>query len=94
LKIASPHIEVPGMESDDFDIQVVDDVLVVRGEQPVEREGTQGRYHVTEQAYATFERAVQLPAAVDEERARAAITAAFCTFPCLAARSTACGGSR
>jgi HSP20 family protein len=64
-------IEVPGMESDDFDIQVLEDVLVVRGEKRVERERREGRYHVMERAYGAFERAVRLPVPVDEQGARA-----------------------
>ena len=65
------QIEIPGMEADDFDIQVVDDTLVVRGEKKVERQRREGRYHVTERAYGAFERAVVLPAPVDGDQARA-----------------------
>ncbi len=64
-------IEVPGMNLDDFDIHVLDDVLVVRGEKRTERERHQGHYHVMERAYGRFERAVRLPAAVDDSRATA-----------------------
>ncbi len=64
-------IEIPGMEPDDFEIQVVDDVLVVHGEKKVQRERTQGRFHVMERAYGAFERAVRLPVPVDESGARA-----------------------
>jgi HSP20 family protein len=75
VKLLDDHvevdIEVPGMESEDFDIQVADDVLVVRGEKRVERERKDGRYHVMERAYGAFERAVRLPVAVDESGARA-----------------------
>lgn len=64
-------LEVPGMEAGDFDIQVVDNVLVVRGEKRVERERNDGQYHVMERAYGAFERAVRLPAQVDESASRA-----------------------
>lgn len=64
-------LEVPGMEAEDFDIQVIDDVLVVRGEKKVERERKDGRYHVMERAYGAFERAVRLPVPVDETSAQA-----------------------
>lgn len=64
-------IEIPGMEADDFDIQIVDDVLVVRGEKRVQREHTRGEYHIMERAYGRFERALRLPAAVDENAAKA-----------------------
>ncbi len=64
-------LEVPGMEPEDFEIQVIDDVLVVRGEKKVERERKDGRYHVMERAYGAFERAVRLPVPVDDARAQA-----------------------
>lgn len=65
------RLEAPGLEPDDFDISVVDDILVVRGEKGLEREEKRGRYHVMERAYGSFERAIQLPAVVDDSRARA-----------------------
>ena len=64
-------IEVPGMDSHDFELDVVDDVLVIRGEKHVERERNEGRYHVMERAYGAFERAVRLPAPVDDGHAKA-----------------------
>jgi HSP20 family protein len=65
------HIEVPGMDPDDFEIQVRDDVLVVSGEKRVESERREGRYHVMERAYGAFERAVRLPVPVEESGAQA-----------------------
>lgn len=55
------RIEVPGMEGSDFDIQVVENYLVISGQKKVERESTKGRYHILERAYGRFERAVPLP---------------------------------
>lgn len=65
------RLEVPGMEPDDFEIQVVDDRLIVRGEKQVERERSSGEYHLMECAYGRFERAFPLPAAVEEGGAKA-----------------------
>ncbi len=65
------RMEAPGMSKDDFDIEILDDVLIVRGEKQVERESSQGRYHVLECAYGSFERAVPLPGPVDHEGAKA-----------------------
>lgn len=64
-------IEVPGMHADAFEISVMDDVLVVRGEKKFERESTSGRYHIMERAYGAFERAIRLPSPVDENGAKA-----------------------
>lgn len=64
-------MEIPGMEGDDFDIEIVDDVLVVRGEKKVERDRSRGHYHVMERAYGRFERALRLPAPANEAGAKA-----------------------
>lgn len=65
------RLEVPGMDPDGFDIQVVDDWLVVRGEKQLERERSDGEYHLMERAYGRFQRALQLPCPVDDAGARA-----------------------
>ena len=64
-------MEIPGMEAGDFDIEIVDDVLVVRGEKKVQREHKRGQYHILERAYGRFERALRLPVSVDEVGAEA-----------------------
>ena len=64
-------LEVPGMDSDDFDIQVRSDVLIVRGEKKFQREQNKGNYHLMECAYGRFERAIPLPAEVDDAKAEA-----------------------
>jgi HSP20 family protein len=65
------RIEIPGLEPDAIEIQFVDGILLVSGEKRVAREERRGRYHVTERAYGRFERALPLPAEVDESQARA-----------------------
>jgi HSP20 family protein len=64
-------LEAPGLEPGDFELEVHDDVLVVRGEKKVSREVTRGHYYVMERAYGRFERALKLPARVDDLTARA-----------------------
>lgn len=64
-------LEVPGMNAEDFDLEVVGDVLVIRGEKRVSWDNRAGDFYVSERAYGRFERAVQLPAAVDEASAKA-----------------------
>ncbi len=65
------RLEVPGMEADDFDIQVIDDTLLIRGEKHWQRSDTEGRYHLLECAYGEFERAIPLPRPVDDGHAKA-----------------------
>jgi len=64
-------LEAPGMNADDFDLEVVGDVLVIRGEKRVSWDNRVGDFYVSERAYGRFERAVQLPASVDEASAKA-----------------------
>ncbi len=67
----SVRMEAPGMDANDFEIAVVDEQLVIRGTKQAAREHKSGRYHITECAYGAFERAIPLPAAVDESKAKA-----------------------
>jgi len=64
-------LEAPGMEPQDFEIEVVDDVLVVRGHKHIENEAVEGRYYLLERAYGSFERAFRLPAAVQRDQTSA-----------------------
>ena len=64
-------LEAPGMDPEDFEIDVVDDILVVRGHKHIENEALEGRYYLLERAYGAFERAFRLPAEVDQNQASA-----------------------
>jgi HSP20 family protein len=65
------RLEAPGMDKSDFDIEVRDGALVVRGEKRFERETTRGRWRVLQCAYGSFLRSVPLPAPVRDDQARA-----------------------
>jgi len=65
------RLEVPGMQKEDFDIDVDDQYLIVRGEKRVEHSEKKGHYHVNECAYGRFERVIPLSAAVDTEGTKA-----------------------
>lgn len=65
------RLEIPGMEADQFDIQVHDTMLYVRGEKRLQREAQEGRFHVFECAYGSFERAIPLPVEVEDGAAKA-----------------------
>lgn len=64
--------EVPGLKRDDIEIDVVNNVLTIRGEKHEERtEGEQGKYQVAERRYGTFARSFVLPRDVDAENIQA-----------------------
>lgn len=65
------RLEAPGMNKGDFEIQVLDDALVVRGEKRFERESSAGRWRVVQCAYGSFVRTVPLPEAVKSGESRA-----------------------
>ena len=64
-------LEVPGLSAQDFDVSVVDNVLMIRGEKRFEREQTKGEYHLLERAYGQFTRSIPLGYEVDAESAKA-----------------------
>ena len=72
--VVTVNLEVPGMSANDFDVRVDNDVLVVSGEKRVSREERRGQYHVMQRAYGRFQRAIRLPAAVDDANAKATYT--------------------
>jgi HSP20 family protein len=65
------HIEVPGLDKDNLDIEVHGTTLTVHGDKHFEREDTQGRYRVLQCAYGSFQRSIVLPAEVIADQARA-----------------------
>jgi HSP20 family protein len=68
-------VEVPGLDAGDFEIEVRDDILIIRGEKKLAREESRGHYYMMERAYGQFERAIRLPASVKDDGARASYQA-------------------
>lgn len=62
---------LPGLKPEDVQISVTADVLTLRGEVKEEKEEKDATYHIREQRYGSFERAVMLPTDVQTEKARA-----------------------
>jgi HSP20 family protein len=58
--------ELPGMSKDDVEIELNDNVLVLRGEKKEEMEREEEEMHVWERSYGSFQRAFTLPCRVDE----------------------------
>ena len=63
--------EIPGVESKDIDVSVEDGMLTIKGEKKYEREEKEKGQYRMERSYGSFERAIGLPAEVDESKAKA-----------------------
>lgn len=63
--------EVPGVEPEKLDIQLLGDVLTIRGEKSEESESKEGSRTWSERRYGSFARSVKLPCAVDAESVQA-----------------------
>ncbi|PYJ13800.1 MAG: hypothetical protein DME93_02085 [Verrucomicrobia bacterium] len=63
--------EIPGVEPKDIDVSVEDGVLTIKGEKKYEREEKEKGQYRMERSYGSFERAIELPAEVDESKAKA-----------------------
>jgi len=62
---------LPGLKSEDVQINVTGDILTIKGERKEKSETKQKNYHIREQRWGTFERSVMLPTAVVPDKAKA-----------------------
>ncbi|HEX7173979.1 MAG TPA: Hsp20/alpha crystallin family protein [Pyrinomonadaceae bacterium] len=63
--------ELPGMNREDFELTVENNVLTLRGERRFEKKDETDNYHRVERAYGTFTRSFTLPQTVSGEGASA-----------------------
>ena len=63
--------EIPGIKVNDLDVQVVNDVLTIKGERKTSIDVSKMTYLRRERPYGTFARAIILPERVDAEKVTA-----------------------
>jgi HSP20 family protein len=63
--------ELPGMNRDDFEVSVENNVLTLKGERKFEKKAEGDNYHRVERAYGSFTRQFTLPQTVTAEGASA-----------------------
>ena len=63
--------ELPGVNEEDVEVRLEDNVLVIRGEKKFERKEEKENYHFSERSYGTFQRALRLPGAVEPDQVKA-----------------------
>lgn len=64
-------VEVPGMDENDIQVSISDNVLSLSGHKETEKEEKGKRFHRIERTSGSFRRDVPLPAEVDENRVEA-----------------------
>jgi HSP20 family protein len=65
------HVAVPGMNKDDFQLEVKDNFLTVSGERKFEAEKKEGNWRSIETQFGSFERSFSLPENVDSSKINA-----------------------
>jgi len=60
--------ELPGLDSDDFEVTLSGDVLTIKGEKKDEREEKNGGMHYVERRFGSFSRSVRLPFEAADEK--------------------------
>jgi len=62
------NVELPGVKTEDVDVSIEDNSLVVRGEKRFEHEETGRTYFFSEREYGAFQRTFRLPPDVDSDK--------------------------
>ena len=60
--------DLPGVEEKDVEVSLAEGVLRIKGERKSEKEDRKKNYHRIERSFGRFERAIALPADVEEEK--------------------------
>jgi HSP20 family protein len=63
--------ELPGVDKDDLDLQIVDRMIMLRGERHSSRDVCGQNYHRLERPFGRFERRLELPEPVDSSAVKA-----------------------
>lgn len=64
-------VEVPGVNEDDVQLELVDDTLTIRGEKKRENTAKDKNYYCVERSYGAFRRVLSLPEDVDQDNIQA-----------------------
>jgi HSP20 family protein len=62
---------VPGINPDDLDIAISDNVLTIKGEYKSDETVNEEKYHIRERRYGSFGRSISLPMAVNADSVEA-----------------------
>ncbi len=65
--------EVPGYKKEEIEISVADSLLTIKGETRAEEKEEKGDYYRCELSHGAFSRSIDLPAGVDDTKAKASM---------------------
>lgn len=65
------HVEVPGMNKEDFNIEINDNYLTISGERKFSTEKNEKDFHTIETRYGSFSRSFTLPDSVSSDKINA-----------------------
>lgn len=60
--------EIPGMDQDDIDVTLTDNIITIKGEKTREKEEQNKEYYHVERSYGSFKRSLQLPCEIEEDK--------------------------
>ena len=63
--------ELPGTEKQDIEVNVTDHTLMIKGEKKKEEKAEEEKYYRSERSFGSFRRSLELPSAVQTEKAKA-----------------------
>jgi len=68
------HAEIPGVQPEDVDITLDEDILTLRGEKKFEHQEERPNFRVMERSYGSFSRSIRLPFKPEGNSIRADVT--------------------
>jgi HSP20 family protein len=71
--------ELPGLEENDINLQLANNVLTIRGEKKSEREEKDKNYYLSERSFGSFQRSIPLPTEVEEDQVQASFKSGVLT---------------
>lgn len=60
--------EIPGMDRENFEVSIRDNLLTIKGEKTQDKEEKDKNYHLVERAYGSFSRTIPLSCPVKEDK--------------------------
>ncbi len=64
-------VEIPGVDENDVNVEIANDILTISGEKKQEKEEKERNYYRMERTYGSFKRVLHLPEDADQENVKA-----------------------